>query len=56
MLPYRLFPLSPVDRVHVLKGLSPSPDGHSVVRSHFLLALVENTSLSAFNDWKLAAC
>ena len=62
MLASRLFPLSlnlhtkPVDRVHVLGGLSPSPDGRIVVRVHFLLALFEKTSLSAFNAFLLAAC
>lgn len=40
----------------MLGGISSSPDGRIVVRFHFLLALFEKTSLSAFNAFLLAAC
>ena len=53
LLPVYSLLVRPVDRVHVLGGLSPSPDGRIVVRFHFLLALFEKTSLSAFNAFLL---
>lgn len=57
LLPVYSLLVRPVDRVHVLGGLSPSPDGRIVVRFHFLLALFEfeKTSLSAFNAFLVVA-
>lgn len=55
LLPVYSLLVRPVDRVHVLGGLSPSPDGRIVVRFHFLLALFEKTSLSAFNAFLLVS-